>query len=89
MVLKMVPKMIPNIPTKTKSSITTPPASRGVVCCAFHFVGIFGTMFGAIFSTIFGIMFDIMSGIIIPEKNCNFVEKRTNPEKSGKIKRNS
>ena len=56
-------------PPKTKSSITTPSASRGVVCCAFHFGWIFGTIFGIIFGTIFGsifgIVFYISSGTII------------------------
>ena len=50
----MIPKMVPNIPTKTKSSITTPPASRGVVGCAFHFVGIFCIMLGIIFGITVG-----------------------------------
>ena len=71
-VLKIVPNIVPNIPTKTNNSITTPPASRGVVCCAFHFVGIFGIIIGTISSTNFdiicGTMFGIIFGVVIPEK---------------------
>ena len=41
-------------PPKTKSSITTPPAGRGVVGCASHFVGIFYIIWGSIVGTICG-----------------------------------
>ena len=65
MIPKMIPKLVPNILPKTKSSITRPPASRGVVGCASHFVGLCGTIFGIIFYIIFGTIFGTILIILV------------------------